>query len=420
MNNYGTYYDIYIMFFKINSDYKVLRNQKYEFVSYDKEKSTGIFLEEGEYGQYYCKSTEEGTSFALDIIPQYLKEEFDNIHTFEDYMALADRLGDHFQLHDYYSSGMHNLPMLSGVFNIPVKLKQIESTPGYKNQDLGVLFSVYFDVSYDRSTHEVLYKDISASAWETKFFDLNEFKNIRTVNDLVDLTNDNAVNELACINTENDRIIMNDQSKCTVTDRYGSSYYVLVPYVMDEEGTVKLEISNTVNGLTKYNATSSRSLEYKIMVENKGDMLSTDNIVITNVPKHVIVDETSISDSGVYNKNESIITWRIDKISANERKMLSYKAQAPNYVNGEELIGSSNVYSTQSVEKTYSNMTIVTLDRIVEIINNPNTGTRMIYIPKTNIGMPLGLLFILLIIFSFITFLVAGKLHNMKYTKKRM
>ena len=420
MNNYGTYYDIYIMFFKINSDYKVLRNQKYEFVSYDKEKSTGIFLEEGEYGQYYCKSTEEGTSFALDIIPQYLKEEFDNIQTFEDYKALADRLGDHFHLYDYYSSGMHNLPMLSGVFHVPVKLKQIESTPGYKNQDLGVLFSINFDVSYDRSTHEVLYKDITASLWETKFFDLNEFKNIRTVNDLVDLTNDNVVNELACINTENDRIIMDDQSKCTVTDRYGSGFYTLVPYVMDEEGTVKLEISNTVNGLTKYNATSSRSLEYKIMVENKGDMLSTDNIVITNVPEHVIVDETSISDSGVYNKNESIITWRIDKISANERKMLSYKAQAPNYVNGEELIGSSNVYSTQSVEKTYSNKTIVTLDRIVEIINNPNTGTRMIYIPKTNIGMPLGLLFMLLIIFSFITFLVAGKLHNMKYTKKGM
>lgn len=419
MNNYGTYYNMYIMFFKINSDYKVLRNQKYEFVSYDKEKSTGIFLEEGEYGQYYCKSTEEGTSFALDIIPQYLKEEFDNIHTFEDYMALADRLGDHFHLNDY-SSSMHNLPKLSGVFNIPVKLKQIESTPGYKNQDLGVLFSIEFDVSYDRSTHEVLYKDIFASVWETKFFDLNEFKNIKTVNDLVDLTNDNAVNELACINTENDRIIMDDESKCTVNDYYGSSSYVLVPYVMDEEGTVKLEISNTVNGLTKYNATSSRSLEYKIIVENKGDMLSTDNIVITNVPKHVIVDEASISDSGVYNKNESIITWRIDKISANERKMLSYKAQAPNYVNGEELIGSSNVYSTQSVEKTYSNNTIVTLDRIVEIINNPNTGTRMIYIPNTSIGMPLGLLFMLLIIFSFITFLIAGKLHNMKYTKKRM
>lgn len=420
MNNYGTYYNMYIMFFKINSDYKVLRNQKYEFVSYDKEKSTGIFLEEGEYGQYFSKSAEEGTSFALDILPQYLKEEFDNIQTAEDFREFAERLGDSFHLYDYYSSGSHDLPKMRGVFHVPVILKQIESTPGYKNQDLGVLFSVTFDVSYDRSTQEVLYKDIFASLWETKFYNLDEFKNIKTVNDLVDLTNDNAHNELACINTENDRIIMDDESKCTVTDRYGSSSYVLVPYVMDEEGTVKLEISNTVNGLTKYNATSSRSLEYKIIVENKGDMLSTDNIVITNVPNHVTVDEASISDSGVYNKNESIITWRIDKISANERKMLSYKAQAPNYVNGEELIGSSNVYSTQSVEKTYSNKTIVTLDRIVEIINNPNTGTRMIYIPNTSIGMPLGLLFMLLIIFSFITFLIAGKLHNMKYTKKRM
>ena len=55
MDEYNTYHNLQIVFLKIGNDYKVLKNQKYELVPYDTEKSTGVFSEEGAYGQYFFK-----------------------------------------------------------------------------------------------------------------------------------------------------------------------------------------------------------------------------------------------------------------------------------------------------------------------------------------------------------------------------
>lgn len=122
------------------------------------------------------------------------------------------------------------------------------------------------------------------------------------------------------------------------------------------------------------------------------------NIITTNVPIKVIVDESSISNNGVYNKKNNTIMWNIERIDANQKIEVSYKALAPKSTNGKELIGNSIVSSTQQTRESYSNNTIVTLDKIIEIIANPNTGGRMIYIPNTNIGMPINILLFILII----------------------
>lgn len=85
---------------------------------------------------------------------------------------------------------------------------------------------------------------------------------------------------------------------------------------------------------------------------------------------------------------------------------------APKSVNGKELISNSSIYSSYAGKTTYSNSSIVTLDRIVEIIDNPNTGSEMIYIPKTNIGIPLVLLFSIALIICITLFVIKFSRSN--------
>ena len=416
MDEYNTYHNLQIVFLKIGNDYKVLKNQKYELVPYDTEKSTGVFSEEGAYGQYFFNESKNNTSFSIDILPQYLKDEIDKIHTIEDYRSLAERLGNNFYLSSG-SGGEHGLPLLSGRFNVPVKLKQVKGSPGYINHDLGIIFYVDFTISYDENTQEILYKDVYAAAWDQAYVDLDDFANVKTLDEMVSLTYNVYNGERACINTNNDRIIIEDPSQCTVPVNFGSGVFSLVPFFMDEEGTVKFEISNSVNGLAKYNASNNKNLEYEIIVKNTGTASSSQNVIITNVPKQVIVDENSISNSGTFNASNSTITWNIDYINSEEQILLYYRAIAPNDVNGEELIGNSNVLSAQVTTKTYSNNTIVTLDKMVEIIKNPKTGITMIYIPNTNLGMPLSVFLMIIVIISITSIMFVKKVKKKRLTQ---
>lgn len=393
-------YQVHIVFFKIDSDFKVLRNQKYELVPYDTEKSTGIFLEEGEYGQQVLTNE----SISMDILPQYVKETINSIQTPDDYRVFKNSLGNNFQLSE---RTYNNTTTIEGVFYVPVKLKQIKVSPGYKKKDLGVIFNINYYIKYN-STNTVLSRRIYGSAIHQTYVDINQYNNINTVAEMQSLSYDSIDGGKACINTIDNRIIIDDYSQCTAFDILYSQNFTLVPYFQDEEGTITLEISNTVNDLTKYNASNNKKLEYKIYVKNTGNAPSSNNVLKTNVPDKVIVDEASISDAGVYNKQKNIITWNIERIDDEQQIVVSYKALAPDTVSGEELIGNSTVLSDQQTTESYSNNTIVTLDKIVEIIKNPNTGTSMIYIPNTNIGMPISILLAIVMLIG-ITILVVMK-----------
>jgi len=215
---------------------------------------------------------------------------------------------------------------------------------------------------------------------------------------------------LSCINTNNDMIIM-DSDECTVHDKYGSGAYTLVPYFVEEKGTVKFEIENTVNGLAKYNASKDKSLEYIINVQNNGDIASTQNKIVTYVPSGVTVIKDSISDSGVYSESDGTITWMLDNIEVSEKVEFSYKATAPADAEGKELIGHSTVESGQVLNAVYSNNTVVTMDKIVEVINNPETGT-MVYIAHTNIGLPLSYIMMFLVALCVVILFLARKLKK--------
>ena len=247
------------------------------------------------------------------------------------------------------------------------------------------------------------------------FVDPHEFDSITTIKDL--LTKEySTIQDKSCVNTHNDYIIMDDVNSCIPMDYNNSAgSFKLVPYFVDERGTVSFDITNTVNGLVKYNASNDKHLEYKITVKNKGDITSTNNIIITYVPEKVEVDEDSISDSGEYDSEHHSITWVIDQLEAQEETEFSYNAIVDKDINGEELIGHSTVESDQTMIATYSNNTIVSLDKIVEIITNPNTGITMVYVPNTNIGVPVSLFFMVLIAFILTGMVIIKKKIHKKY-----
>ena len=406
----------HLVFFKVSPDNKVLKGQKYEIMAYDESSTSGKFLEEGQYGQYYMRDDNYdygNNSFSFDILPQYFKDFVNNTNTFEQYKAFADSNNKYLQT---FTSSMHgNIPAAAMRFYIPVKLKEVKGTPGYKKKDLAIIFNVDYELYYDRETHEPLYKYVRAEAWGHWYVNLNDYKNVKTVEDLLAISANYIVDgdNLSCINTNNDMIIM-DSDECTYTDSYGSGAYTLVPYFVEEKGSVKFEIDNTVNGLAKYNASKDKKLEYKVTIKNVGDAVSSNNILKTYVPEEVEVIESEISDNGIYNKSEHFITWNLELMDPGEVLAVTYEATAPNETNGKDLIGNSSVASDQVANAVYSNNTVVTMDKIVEVIHNPETGT-MVYIANTNIGLPLTHLVLFLAVLAMVIVLLTKKLLKMKH-----
>lgn len=413
MAPYESNYFGHFIFFKVSDEYKVLKGQKYEIMAYDESSTTGRFLEEGQYGQYYMRDSNysyDNNSFSINILPQYFRDFMDSINSYEDYYDFAQSKG--INLNGYYSTWQYNLPALLYRFYIPVKLKEITGTPGYKKQDLAIIFNVDFEIMYDRDTHEALYKYVRTEAWNSWFVDLDDYKDIKNIDDLISVNNSPQEydGEYSCINTNNDMIIM-DSFECTYSDQYGSTGYTLVPYFVEEKGTVKFEIENTVNGLTKYNASKDKNLKYEISIKNIGDVESTNNIIKTFIPEEIEVKEDSISDNGVYDKDGHFITWNLNMIDVGNVYSFTYDALAPNETNGKDLIGKSSIESDQVLDAVFSSNTIVTLDKIVEIIENPNTGT-MVYLANSNIGLPLSYLMMLLITFFVVILFLVRKLKK--------
>jgi uncharacterized repeat protein (TIGR01451 family) len=234
---------------------------------------------------------------------------------------------------------------------------------------------------------------------------------INSISDLRSFTPESI--ESACMNTDNQGKIITDLSGCTKhKDYYGSGSYYLVPYFVAKNGEVKFEIQNTVNNVVKYNASKEKGLKYKVSVTNTGNAASDNNIITAYLPKEITIIESTITDNGVYNRENHTITWTYEYMEEKEKHDFYYEATAPAETNGKELITNASVKSNQVLTDTYSNNTIVTLDKIVEIISNPKTGTTTVYIPNTNIGVPINILLLLIVALCVATIIV--KSHKKK------
>ncbi len=407
--------EIVSSFFRVSSDNKVLMNEEYEIVSVQG-KSLGFKYRKEKNGRFNINSDLEGhydyeDADASDLIPDYILNDIKSVSTISE-------LQNKYSSNPFYSLRYESISdRWSLEFFVPAIIKQTKSEPGYKKHDIIVKanprFLFYYDgdqvtrvdgiVNIRNFTEGYLYDDAQ-----------HEFNNI---NDLV-VNNYStfSIREGVCMNT-NAGLIISDTNDCTIDEPFifYSGGYNLVPYFVAEKGTVKYEITNTVNGQGKYNASNNKELEYKIDIKNTGNAASSGNVITTYIPKEITVNEKRISDNGIYNKYEHSISWEIDYIDVGEVLSVSYEATAPEGMNGKELIGHSIINNEQVKEAFVSNNTIVTLDKVIEVVKNPETGT-MVYIANTNIGMPLSFLLALLLL-MFVVLMVLAKQKVKKFRK---
>lgn len=412
MENFETEYIIYSLFFKVNSDNKVLKDQEYELVSADKEISTGVYTEVGEYGQYYIKDggyvEESSSDFVVNVLPEFVKAALKNINTLDDVLVFEEFGSENVSV---YNSTYSKFVRLT--FNVPVKYKQVESSPGYVKQNIYNIAEVIVEFEYD-DNNQVINRHIDLRLWYSDYIYEEDFVLADDFSKLYLYGNDAdfAEHGYACLNTNVDTIVMPDTEECTVEDSFGSIGFSTVPYFVDQKGTIKFEITNTVNELTKYNASKDKNLEYKINIKNTGDVASGDNVINSYVPVGIEVVEDSISNSGVYNKEKSTITWNVDYIEALEELVVSYKAVAPSESNNKEYIGYSDIVSAQLEKEVQSGNTIVTLDKVIEVVTNPDTDVNMIYIAHTNIGIPVSYLVWFVLVLGIISVVILKKVKK--------
>ena len=148
-------------------------------------------------------------------------------------------------------------------------------------------------------------------------------------------------------------------------------------YFKSYKRTIHLNIINLVNNVDKFNVKNDEILLYSVKVQNTGDGYSENNIISAVVPKGLEIDKNRISDNGIYNEEDSIITWNLEELNPNSEYTFNYYAKVINS-DIKEYIGYSYLTSNQAPEKVVSGNTIVSVENkksIPNTLKNPNTGT---------------------------------------------
>ncbi len=393
LDNSTELYNQGISFLKVDNNYHVLRGAEYiirltdgrELDIYKETNIDGINTIYLNHNQF---STNEK---ALNFFPKALKEEVLSFHTVED--LTNSSLGFR-KIDNAYSTELY----------VPVKIEETKSPAGYKKLDLVTFIRFYLvEITNDNNITDTRISIIFDRSQPILIdqFEFNE-NSVEQYTTGYYITN---FQQLDSVTRQCDGRIV--QGRSSFSDVYCDSY---ASYFMDEEGEVHLTVTNTVNGVQKYDASQSKELLYKIVVSNTGDAASGNNVIVTHVPKEVTVVESSISN-GVYNEEEHTITWTIDYINIGESVELTYAAQAPESLKGEDLIGKTTAQSDQSSE-VQSNETIVTLTNTIAIIQNPNTGVYGVYIPYTHTFIPIY--FIVICILSILAGFIYAKVIKRK------
>lgn len=158
--------------------------------------------------------------------------------------------------------------------------------------------------------------------------------------------------------------------------------------IVDKKGTIELSVENYVNKKQNVLTTSNKKLSYSIVVKNSGTAPSTDNIIISNIPKGLEYVEESASHSGEYNKEDHKVQWNIEELDAEETLELTYEAIIPKDANPKlEYIGTTSINSREVSTEIKSKETVVNLEKTTQPIQNPQTSNFINFIILTIFGL---------------------------------
>ena len=92
--------------------------------------------------------------------------------------------------------------------------------------------------------------------------------------------------------------------------------------------------------------------QYKLIVENTGDMDAANVEIKSNLSEYVDIIENSITDSGEY--KDSSVLWSVDSIEINKPETFSFKVTVKDNLSGEELIANKSTlkYGPNIIEKS--------------------------------------------------------------------
>ena len=361
-------YDFSLSFYRVSPDNKILKREKYALYSVDG-KDIELEFTNLESGRQRLTTFDDNirSDKFYDIIPDYMLTEMRSLQTKEDAINYFSN-SNVFRVHDYTS-----LKEVGVYFNLPVRIKQLEVEPGYYAHDVIVPFPFRLDVNYNNNS------EITSIGVYTTFYELPDeylyddvVRTFTTVNDF-DLPYRSF--SLACLDDNAGMIAAPTDENCSGWEGSPSISLEYVPYFVATKGDIKYDIENSVNGVTRYNASNEKDLDYVINAKNTSDVVTSEIELVTYVPDEVIVKEDTISNNGVYNSSEHTITWTKDRMAIGEVLSVNYSAVAPDSKDEKELIGYSIIRSTQVTTGVQSNNTVVTLDNIVEIEETPSTPT---------------------------------------------
>ena len=141
-------------------------------------------------------------------------------------------------------------------------------------------------------------------------------------------------------------------------------------------------------GENREKAFINKKLSYSIVVKNSGTAPSTDNIIISNIPKGLEYVEESASHSGEYNKEDHKVQWNIEELDAEETLELTYEAIIPKDANPKlEYIGTTSINSREVSTEIKSKETVVNLEKTTQPIQNPQTSNFINFIILTIFGL---------------------------------
>ncbi len=149
---------------------------------------------------------------------------------------------------------------------------------------------------------------------------------------------------------------------------------LIVDATSDEDLSKKLEIKAFVDGKDKISVKKNDEVTITIKLYNDAKTPSYSNKIVSKVPTDIVYVEDSASRDGIYNKDDSTITWNLDYLDSKDTIMFTYKVKIPSTAtNASVYRTNASVTSTDFEVPVVSDTVQVNVGTQVDE-KNPNTG----------------------------------------------
>lgn len=380
-----------------SDDESFLMGAKFQYTSMD-EKVSYSFRQEEDFSSYYVPSQNKKVleSDALKWLPKKIQDIYQSIQSEEDlsyYFPKVEVRGQKSSFIDFgyndcvnSSNSMYteNLSIM-----IPIKLKEERSPIGYQKQDM-VSFARATLLFNFNSNNQLISKNIAIEfhpdmplfPYDSSVSYMDYVTGYSTIADY--LYDNYPLSSTGC------DVLKEEKAVSENMDSSSQGLCIGTPVVWDEVGDVSLSIDNTIEEKHDVTISKNRSTSTKVLLKNQGNASTGDTIIQTEIPKDVSVDSHTISDDGVYNKQDHTITWNLEYLDPYSEKEFTF-----------HIVGDK--------EGDYTFLSHVEDDQVEGIVSSPSLYLHVVDNPKTS---GFSIFFFLILFISLIVSFTHKKLFH--------